>query len=281
MPCSQSAVVNDRPGEAPPAYSPQPRPAARPRRARVSRPVRTTQQVAAADPGAVCPGRRWWLSRCSAVMAKPSGSSPSVPISAPSARPTSSSTPRPAMQSATVSMPVTRSPSLVTTSPARRPFQAWPWSKMWPRPSHCVLACSGMKMTSSAPPIPCGKPWVPRSASCPVSSIVCTGLVRRRHPVCGPSVSNGCAREKLAPRRTSAAPSRRLASSRKFSVPSTSSAPQRPRLEQRLAAAAIAPSGSRGSTWARHGRRPPRNGWAWERARHPPGWDVAHRASCV
>ena len=54
-----------------------------------------------------------------------------------------------------------------------------------------------------------------------------------------------CASEKLAPRRTSAAPSRRLASSRKFSVPSTSSAPQRPQLEQRLAAAAIAPSGSR------------------------------------
>ena len=41
-------------------------------------------------------------------------------------------------------MPVTRSPSLVTTSPARRPFQALPWSKMWPSPSHWVEACSGI-----------------------------------------------------------------------------------------------------------------------------------------
>src|SRR4051812_41948485 len=182
-------------------------------------------------------------SRCSVVMAKPSGSSPSVPM----ARPTSSSTPRPAMRPATCSMPVTRSPSLVTTSPARRPFQALPWSKMWPRPSHWVEHCRGMAMTSSAPPMPCGKPWLPRSASVPVSVIVCTGLVRRRQPFCGPLVSNDCASEKLAPRRTSAAPSRRLASSRKFIVPRTSSAPHRPQLEQRLAAAAMALSGSRGS----------------------------------
>src|SRR3712207_4842848 len=183
-------------------------------------------------------------SKCSAVMAKPSGSSPSSPI----ARPTSSSTPRPANRSATVSMPVTASPRLVTTSPARRPFQAWPWSKMWPRPSHCVDACSGMEMTSSAPPMPCGKPWTPRSASVPVSSMVWTGLVRRRQPFCGPSASNRCDSEKAAPRRTSAAPSRRFASSRKFSVPSTSSAPQRPQLETRFAAAAMAPSGARRSS---------------------------------
>src|SRR4051812_8294231 len=172
-------------------------------------------------------------------MANPSGSSPSVPT----ARPTSNSTPRPAMSPATVSMPVTESPSLVTT-PARRPFHALPWSKMWPRPSHCVEACSGMNTTSSAPPRPCGKPWVPRSASTPVSSIVCTGFVRRRQPFCGPFMSKDCASEKLTPRRTRAAPSRRLAPSRKFSVPRTSSAPHRPQLEQRLAAAAMAPSGS-------------------------------------
>ena len=62
-------------------------------------------------------------------------------------------------------MPVTRSPSEVTTSPAARPFQALPWSKMWPSPSHWVEHCSGMAITSSAPPKPCGKPWLPRSAS--------------------------------------------------------------------------------------------------------------------
>src|SRR3712207_5271392 len=115
---------------------------------------------------------------------------------------------------------------------------------MWPRPSHCVEACSGMAMTSSAPPMPCGNPCTPRSASVPVSSIVCTGLVRRRQPFCGPSMSKDCDSEKLTPRRTSRAPSTRLSSVRKLSVPSTSSPPQRPQLEQRLAAAAIAPSGS-------------------------------------
>src|SRR3954447_14619573 len=115
---------------------------------------------------------------------------------------------------------------------------------MWPRPSHWVEHCSGMAMTSSAPPMPCGKPWLPRSASVPVSVIVCTGLVRRRQPFCGPSVSNGCDSVSLAPRRTRAAPSRRLASSRKLRVPMTSSAPQRPQLEQRLATAAMALSGS-------------------------------------
>ena len=62
-----------------------------------------------------------------------------------------------------------------------------------------------MAMTSSAPPMPCGKPCVPAAASVPVSSIVCTGLVRRRQPCCGPFMSKGCESEKLAPRRTSAA----------------------------------------------------------------------------
>ena len=209
------------------------------RRARVRRPVRTSSR-SPRPTRADSPCAAIVASRCSVVIAKPSGSSPSVPM----ARPTSSSTPRPAIRPPTVSMPVTRSPSLVTTSPARRPFQALPWSKMWPRPSHWVEHCSGMAMTSSAPPMPCGKPWLPRSASVPVSVIVCTGFVRRRQPFCGPSVSKDCDSEKLAPRRTRAAPSRRLASSRKFSVPRTSSAPQRPQFEQRLAAAAMAPSGS-------------------------------------
>src|SRR3954452_11476997 len=209
------------------------------RRARVSRPVRTSSR-SPRPTRAEGPCAAMVASRCSVVIAKPSGSSPSVPIAAP----TSSSTPRPAMCAAAVWMPVTLSPSLVTTSPARRPFQALPWSKMWPRPSHWVEACSGMAITSSAPPRPCGKPCTPRSASVPVSSMVCTGLVRRRQPFCGPSMSKLCAREKLTPRRTRAAPWTRLSSVRKFSVPRTSSAPQRPQLEQRLAAAAIAPSGS-------------------------------------
>src|SRR4051794_34997146 len=216
------------------------------RRARVSRPVRTSSR-SPRPTRADAPCAAIVASRCSGVIAKPSGSSPSVPI----ARPTSSRTPRPAIRPPTVSMPVTESPSLVTTSPARRPFQALPWSKMWPRPSHWVEACSGMAMTSSAPPRPCGKPWLPRSASVPVSSMVCTGLVRRRQPFCGPSMSKDCDSEKLTPRRTRAAPSTRLASSRKFSVPRTSSAPQRPQLEQRFAAAAMAPSGSRGSRRSR------------------------------
>src|SRR3954462_13444121 len=209
------------------------------RRARASRPVRTSSR-SPRPTRADSPCAAMVASRCSVVMANPSGSSPSVPI----ARPTSSSTPRPAISAATVWMPVTRSPSLVTTSPARRPFQALTWWKMWPRPSQCVEHCRGMAITSSAPPMPCGKPWLPRSASVPESVMVCSGLVRRRQPFCGPSVSNDCESEKLAPRRISAAPSRRLASSRKFIVPRTSSAPQRPQFEQRLAAAAIALSGS-------------------------------------
>ena len=105
------------------------------RRARASRPVRTSSR-SPRPTRADSPCAAMVASRCSVVMAKPSGSSPSVP----SARPTSSRTPRPAISPATVSMPVTRSPSLVTTSPARRPFQALPWSKMWPRPSHWVEA---------------------------------------------------------------------------------------------------------------------------------------------
>lgn len=109
----------------------------------------------------------------------------------PTARPTSSSTPRPQTTSATVSIPVTPSPSEVTTDSAGRPFQARPWSKMWPSPSHWVEHCSGIAMTSSAPPIPCGNPWMPATASVPVSSMVCTGFVRRRQPFCGPSMSKG------------------------------------------------------------------------------------------
>jgi hypothetical protein len=59
------------------------------------------------------------------VIANPSGSSPSRP----STRPASSKTARPAISAAAVSIPVTLSPSLVTTSAASRPFQALPWSK--------------------------------------------------------------------------------------------------------------------------------------------------------
>ena len=186
------------------------------------------------------------------VIAYPSGSSP---VSGCRCRPTSSSTPRETMTDAACSMPVTRSPSLVTTSPARRPFQAMPWSKMWPSPSHWVEHCSGIEITSSAPPIPCGKPWLPRSASTPVSVIVCTGLVRRRHPFCGPFVSNDCESDTTRPSVTSAAAAIRLAASMKFRVPSTSSSPQRPQLRKASARAPISPSGSVRSR-ARRGSRP-------------------------
>jgi hypothetical protein len=67
------------------------------------------------------------------------------------------------------SMPVTRSPSEVTTWSAGRPFHALPWSKMCPSPSHWVEHCNGIAITSSASPRPCGKPWLPRAASVPVS----------------------------------------------------------------------------------------------------------------
>ena len=60
--------------------------------ARVSRPVRTSSR-SPRPTRADSPCAAIVASRCSAVMAKPSGSSPSVPI----ARPTSSSTPRPAI----------------------------------------------------------------------------------------------------------------------------------------------------------------------------------------
>ena len=149
------------------------------------------------------------------------------------------------MTDAACSMPVTRSPSLVTTSPARRPFHAMPWSKMWPRPSHWVEHCSGIAITSSAPPMPCGKPWLPRSASMPVSVIVCTGLVRRRQPFCGPFVSNDCESETTRPSAHEGGGLDALgASSMKLSVPSTSSSPQRPQLRNASARAAISPSGS-------------------------------------
>ncbi len=194
--------------------------------------------------------------RWSSVIAKPSGSSPRSP---PITRPTSRRTPRPATYGAMCSMPVTRSPSEVTTFSAARPFHALPWSKMCPSPSHWVEHCRGIAITSSAPPMPCGKPWLPSAASVPVSSMVWTGLVRRRQPFCGPFMSNRCDSEKLTPRRMSAAPSRRLASSRKFSVPSTSSSPQRPQLEYRLAASAMAPSASPGSGGAVTTRSPGRH----------------------
>ena len=60
---------------------------------------------------------------------------------------------------------------------------------------------------------------------------LCTGLVRRRHPFCGPSMSNRCDSEKLAPRRTSPAAARRRSSVMKLTVPSTSSSPHRPQFE--------------------------------------------------
>ena len=165
-------------------------------------------------------------------MANPSGSSPSV-ADRPGRRRAAHRGRRSARP--TVSMPVTWSPSLVTTSPARRPFQAMPWSKMWPRPSHCVEACSGMKITSSAPPRPCGKPWVPRSAS---SAGVEHGVHRVGAPP--PALLRAVRVEATAPARSSRRggparrPRRRFASSRKFSVPSTSSAPQRPQLRAAL-----------------------------------------------
>ena len=76
--------------------------------------------------------------------------------------------------------------------------------------------------------------------------------VNRVRPAAPPALRSVCVEllgeRKGDARRTKAAPSIRLSSVRKFSVPSTSSSPQRPRFEQRKAAAAIAPSGSFGSS---------------------------------
>ena len=202
-------------------------------------------------------------------MANPSGSSPSEPSSAPSARPTSSSTPRPAISAAAVSIPVTRSPSLVTTSPARRAVVRPAVVEDVAEPVPLGRACSGMKTTSSAPPRPCGKPWLPRSASVPLSSIVCTGLVCAASPSGARSVE-GLSRARSRPAGRGRAPRARLASSMKLSVPRTSSSPQRPQFEQRSAAAAIAPFGvgavelpplcGRRRRTRERARKPPRGG---------------------
>ena len=103
--------------------------------------------------------------------------------------------------------PVTRSPALVTTSPARRPLYAMPWSKMWPRPSHCVEHCSGMNdhVVGAADPVrePC-------TAALGVQAGVQHGVHRVGPPPPAASAgrprSNGCDSENAAPRRTSPRP---------------------------------------------------------------------------
>ena len=102
-----------------------------------------------------------------------------------------------------------------------------------------------MAITSSAPPMPCGKPWLPRSASVPVSSMVCTGLVRRRQPFCGPFVSKRCD-EGEARARGGPAPRPRAAWRRRGSSACRGRRrrPSGPSWSTRFAAAAMAPSGS-------------------------------------
>jgi hypothetical protein len=133
-----------------------------------------------------------------------------------------------------------------------------------PEPVPLRGALSGMATTSSAPPMLCGNPWLPRAASTPVSSLVCTGLVRRRQPFWGPFMSKLCVSEKRAPRRTRAAPPA-------WPRPGSSACrarrpPQRPQLDYAFAAAAMAPSGSWRSGPA-FTTAPPRSGCAGRRAR--------------
>ena len=150
-------------------------------RARASRPVRTSTM---SPRPTVTPCRR----RSSVEMLRRDREAVrQLAVRVPtSGRPTSSSTPRPTNTVGQLLDAGDRSPSLVTTVAGGRPFHAIPWSKMWPSPSHWVEHCSGMKITSSAPPIPCGNPWLPARRRGPVSSIVWIGLVRRRQPLLRP-----------------------------------------------------------------------------------------------
>ncbi len=92
------------------------------------------------------------------------------------------------------SMPVTRSPSEVTTFSAARPFHALPWSKMCPRPSHWVEHQRHRDHVVRAADAVREALVAECAASVPVSSMVCTGLFSRQ-PFCGPFMSNRCASE--------------------------------------------------------------------------------------
>ena len=179
--------------------------------------------------GATGPARRWCARRCSSVMANPSGSSPSVPT----ARPTSSSTPRPAMTSATVSMPVTASPRLVDhlvggpavpgdavvedvaeAVPLRRALQG--------HRDHVVGAADAVREALDAgggvgAGVEHGVHRVGTPPPALLRAVHVEGLRQReRLARCAPAQRR---REPLARR------------SRKFMVPRTSSAPQRPQFE--------------------------------------------------
>ena len=116
---------------------------------------------------------------------------------------------------------------------------------MWPSPSHWVEHCSGMAIDVV------GAADAVREAL-DAARGVGAGVEHGVHRVGAPppallrAVHVEGLRQRERRRRGGPArrPRARLASSRKFRVPRTSSAPQRPQLETRSAAAAIAPSGS-------------------------------------
>ena len=171
-------------------------------------------------------------SRCSAVMANPSGSSPSAADDPADVEQHAA----PGDDGATVSMPVTRSPSLVTTSPAAPPVPRLAVVEDVPE----AVPLGGALQRHERPRrrrrrCRAGSPGCPRSASMP-------GVEHGVHRV-GPAppallrpvhVEALRQREARRPGAPARRPRRRLASSRKFSVPSTSSAPQRPQLEYSL-----------------------------------------------
>src|ERR1700688_2246453 len=107
---------------------------------------------------------------------------------------------------------------------------------MWPSASHCVPHCRGMETMSSAYRIPIDS-WRPATASVPVASMVWMGLKRLPHkPLCGPLLSKLSASENTFPLRMRRDAWMMSCGEILFSVPASSSAPQRPQFFKRSAA---------------------------------------------
>ena len=210
------------------------------RRARVSRPVRTSSR-SPRPTRADSPCAAMVASRCSVVMANPSGSSPSVPI----ARPTSSSTPRPAIsagdgldagdQVAVAGDDVARAAAVPGDAVVEDVAEAVPLGGGLQRHGdHVVRAADAVREALVAA----------LGVGAGVESSCAPGWCAAASPSAGRRCRSDWASEKLAPAADQGRALRRFASSRKFIVPSTSSSPQRPQFEQRFAAAAMALSGS-------------------------------------
>src|SRR5215467_7421806 len=136
-------------------------------------------------------------------------------------------------------MPLRAAPVAETRRASRSPYILPSW-KMWPRPSHWLPHCRNIVTWSSAKPQPKGglsKPasrCAPATWSVPVATMLWIGLTRPKAPFCGPFMSKGSAHEITLPWRTS--PAARLMTSgvMKFTVPSSSSGPQRPQFRNFL-----------------------------------------------